>query len=154
MSRPMAKLGVSMVVLGVASLALGHCEIPCGIYEDAARLETLAEHITTIEKSMKKIGELSQQDEKNYNQIARWVLNKEQHAHEIQHIVSQYFLTQRLKPVGEDNAAAHRRYLQQLRLLHEILVYAMKSKQTTDLAQVVKLRELLSSFTKAYLVDG
>ena len=36
-----------------------HCQIPCGIYGDEMRFQMLEEHITTIEKSMKLIGELS-----------------------------------------------------------------------------------------------
>jgi nickel superoxide dismutase len=31
------------------------CEIPCGIYDDEMRINMIAEHITTIEKSVKKL---------------------------------------------------------------------------------------------------
>jgi len=47
------------VVFG--SLAYSHCQIPCGIYDDEARFTEIAEHITTIEKSMKEIESLSAQ---------------------------------------------------------------------------------------------
>lgn len=40
--------------------AWAHCQIPCGIYDDAARFKALAEHITTIEKSITEIGTLEQ----------------------------------------------------------------------------------------------
>ena len=36
--------------------AVAHCEIPCGIYDDQLRAKLIAEHATTIEKSMKKIS--------------------------------------------------------------------------------------------------
>ena len=43
----------------------------------------MQEHISTIEKSIKKIEELSKEKEKNSNQIVRWVVNKEKHAEDM-----------------------------------------------------------------------
>ena len=45
---------------------------------------------------------------------------------------------------------AYAEYLEKLEVLHHLLVYAMKSKQTTDLAHVEKLRILLSDFHMLY----
>jgi nickel superoxide dismutase len=138
----------------VAAIALqaaplwAHCEIPCGIYGDELRFSMIEEDITTIEKSMRKIVELSG-DGANANQLTRWVNNKENHANRIREIVTQYFLTQRIKlppPDNEGQAA----YKNKLALLHQMLVYAMKCKQTTDTANVDKLRELAQEFKQAY----
>jgi nickel superoxide dismutase len=87
-----------------------HCEIPCGIYADSMRIEIIKEHIRTVEKSMSKIDELSQAGDKNYNQLVRWVVNKEEHAVEIQTIVSEYFLHQRIK-VTEPSYAKYDKYI-------------------------------------------
>ncbi len=133
------------------SPAFPHCEIPCGIYGDETRFTMLEEDITTVEKSMKLIVELSKDGGKNANQLVRWIDNKEKHATLIQETVSQYFMTQRIKPADEKNQAEYKKYMEQLTLLHEILIYAMKSKQTTDLANVEKLRALVSSFKASYL---
>jgi len=146
-----ALVAVLALSLPFASLARAHCEVPCGIYDDEARLNLIAEHITTIERSMRQIQELSQQEPRNYNQIVRWINNKEHHANELQHIVSQYFMTQRIKPADEKDEAACERYMKQLKLAHRMLVYAMKAKQTTDPANVDELRALLASFRDAYL---
>ena len=132
------------------SPAFPHCEIPCGIYGDETRFTMLEEDITTVEKSMKLIVELSKAGEKNYNQLVRWIDNKEKHADLIQETVSQYFMTQRIKPAEENNQAEYKKYLKELTLLHEMLIYAMKAKQTTDLANVEKLRALVSSFKMSY----
>jgi len=35
-------------VVALSSLAFAHCQVPCGIYDDQARLDALEEHITTI----------------------------------------------------------------------------------------------------------
>ncbi len=127
-----------------------HCEIPCGIYGDSLRIEQIEEHIRTIEKSMNQITALSEAGDKNYNQLVRWITNKEEHANKIQNIVSQYFLHQRIKPVEPSNEEAYERYVTHLKLLHEMQVYAMKAKQTTDLTFIDKLRETVDKFEDAY----
>ena len=147
MSGHLARV-LSLVLPGIlllVSLAAAHCEIPCGIYDDEMRIEMLREHITTIEKSMNQVILLEKDANRKANQLTRWVMNKEQHADELQEIVSQYFMTQRLNPDAKE-------YASKLQLLHEMLLAGMKSKQTTDLGQVKRLRELVDLFEKAYFV--
>jgi len=144
-----ALAGVLSVVAG--SVVYSHCQIPCGIYGDETRFDVLAEHITTIEKSINQIVELSAADKPNMNQIVRWVNNKEAHADELTEIVTYYFMAQRIKPAEPTDKAAHDRYVHQLTLLHRMMVEAMKAKQTTDLQHVQNLRGLLSAFEKAYM---
>jgi nickel superoxide dismutase len=139
---------VSAIVFG--SLAYSHCQVPCGIYGDEVRFGAIAEHVTTIEKSMKQIEELMAQERPNANQVVRWVNNKEKHADEISHIVTYYFMAQRVKLPPEGDKKANSAYVKKLTLLHQMLVYAMKTKQTTDLSNVEKLRHLLGDFHKAY----
>lgn len=127
-----------------------HCEIPCGIYGDSVRVALIKEHITTVEKSMKMIEELSGEDKPNYNQIVRWVVNKEEHAKKIQEIVSQYFLHQRVKIIDPNDKENYEKYIQQLAALHEITVYSMKAKQSTDLANIENLRKSLEKFEGLY----
>ncbi len=127
-----------------------HCEIPCGIYADSVRITLIKEHISTIEKSMKQIEEISKSSTPNYNQLVRWVNNKEEHAKKIQEIVSQYFLHQRIKIVEESQKDAYEKYQKHLALLHKMSVYSMKCKQTTDLAFVEKLRATITDFEHAY----
>jgi nickel superoxide dismutase len=47
---------------------------------------------------MKKFVELSKQNPLHYKQLVRWISTKEKHADEIQHSVTQYFMTQGIKP--------------------------------------------------------
>ena len=131
------------IVLFAVSYAAAHCEIPCGIYDDEMRINMMAEHITTVEKSMKQILKLETSKSIDYNQLVRWVMNKENHANEFQEIVTQYFMTQRIK-VDTEN------YAKKLILLHKMLVYAMKCKQTTNLSHISTLRSLLKEFHDLY----
>lgn len=140
-----------ITMLGMSfNKAQAHCEIPCGIYADSVRISLIQEHITTIEKSMNQIEELSKSETINYNQLVRWVNNKEEHAKKIQEIVSQYFLHQRIKVVEEDQKEAYAKYQLHLGLLHKMLVYSMKCKQTTDLGYIEKLRSTVADFEKVY----
>ena len=133
----------------ISQVTFAHCEIPCGIYEDSIRISLIEEHITTIEKSMNMIIELSNETEPNYNQLVRWVVNKDEHCNKIQEIVSQYFLHQRLK-ITEPTDPNYEKYVKQLTLLHKLLVYSMNAKQTTDLSYIHKLTETLNDFEKSY----
>jgi nickel superoxide dismutase len=145
-------LGVLLLaVAGIAPLVYSHCQMPCGIYDDPARLAAIAENITTIEKAMKSIEELSAQQKPNMNQIVRWVNTKDEHAEDIAHIVSYYFMAQRITPADKSDAAGYEKYIKQLTLLHEMLIYSTKAKQTTDLTNVEKLRSLWADFRNAYL---
>ena len=139
-------LSIAAVLLPLSfavSTVSAHCEIPCGIYDDQLRTQLIAEHSTTIEKSMKQIMELSRAEPTNNNQLVRWVSNKEKHATEIQQIVSQYFMTQRIRP-------DQKKYSEKLIALHKMLIAAMKYKQTTELSHVIALRAHLKEFELLY----
>lgn len=140
-----------LLVFCVSATVFSHCEIPCGIYDDSMRINMIAEHIQTIEKSMNRIHELSEQEDKNYNQLTRWVVNKGNHADELSDIVTQYFMKQRIKPAEKSDGDAYKKYVKELTLLHKLMVYSMKCKQTTDLDNVEKLKENLSEFKKSYM---
>ena len=99
---------------------------------------------------MKMIVELSNKSPQSHNQIVRWVMNKEEHAKKIQDIVSQYFLHQRVKLTDPSDKEHYNKYVQQLAALHEIAVYSMKTKQSTDLTNVEKLRKSVLEFEKIY----
>lgn len=149
------KLAVLLMVVFILTAfninsLFAHCQIPCGIYNDEMRVHMIQEDLLTIEKSMKEIIELSKAGDKNYNQLVRWVTNKEDHANKIQEIVDKYYLTQRIKPVDPAKTEAYKKYSSEVVVLHQMLVYAMKTKQTTDLANVEKLRSLLGNFVKLY----
>jgi nickel superoxide dismutase len=140
----------ALAVMVPVDVALAHCQIPCGIYNDDMRFTMLEEHITTIEKSMKLIVELSKEPSENANQIVRWTANKEKHADELAGIVTEYFLQQRIKPVASIDGEDGKKYLEKLRLCHELLVASMKAKQTVDSQYVEKLRSSLGDFHTLY----
>jgi len=149
-----------VLTFGLSKTTYAHCEVPCGIYTDELRVELLKEHFQTIEKAMKKIEELQSADVVNYNQLVRWINTKEHHAKLIQEIAEQYFLTQRVKFADPSDEEKYGKYITQLTSMHQLIVYAMKSKQTTDVTNVEKMKDALEAFEESYFgehrhkVDG
>jgi len=153
------KKWITMMVLSLLALVSGqwlysHCQVPCGIYDDPMRIKMMEEHITTIEKAMKEIASLSKENPVNYNQVARWVMNKDLHADELSDIVTYYFMAQRVKPVPKTETKDYEAYRDKLELLHQLLTTAMKAKQTIDLSNIDALRDLLKKFETAYFGPG
>ncbi len=127
-----------------------HCQIPCGIYDDKARFAMISENAKTIEKSINQIIELSGQKDKDYNQIVRWVQNKEKHADDNSRVITYYFMAQRIKPVDKAQTVEYTDYTKRITLLHRMLISNMKCRQSTELSNVRQLRELLEEFRIAY----
>ena len=128
-----------------------HCQVPCGIYDDAVRIIQIREHVTTIEKAMNQIDQLTNDESsaQNMNQLIRWINTKEEHATFIQSIIADYFLAQRIKPKKKDEAG-RQQYVDQTLLLQQIIVAAMKSKQTVDKSGPKSVSTLLNQFVELY----
>ncbi len=137
---------VLMVTVALASIAGAHCQIPCGIYDDQARIAMMEETVATIEKSMVEIGRILADSPQNINQLARWVSNKEEYANKLTETVTTYFLAQRIKP----DAAS---YEAKLKALHGMIISAMKCKQTVDLKNVEDLKVLIHEFEHLYFLE-
>jgi nickel superoxide dismutase len=113
------------------------------------------EHAATIEKAMNQITELSAAETPNWNQLVRWVTTKDDHAQEVQDQVSAYWLAQRIKapkaaPGDAEYEAQNGTYMTQLVMAHRLTTFAMKCKQTTDVANVEGLRASLEGLKAAY----
>ena len=148
--RNIIAISIIIVAFGLNNLH-AHCQVPCGIYDDAVRIIQIREHITTIEKAMKQIDQLTSDESsaQNMNQLVRWLNTKEEHATFIQSIISDYFLAQRIKP-KQNNEAGRQQYIDQTLLLQQIIVSAMKSKQTVDKSEPVLVSTLLNQFVQLY----
>lgn len=133
----------ALMLTAATTVVHAHCQIPCGIYGDEARFVTMLEHTQTITKSMTEIKRLSGDAGADANQLARWVANKEAHAQDIQDIISEYFLAQRIKDSQAD-------YTERLKISHKIIVLAMKAKQSTDLAYADGLKKAIQDFQALY----
>lgn len=144
--RFLPAVGAAFVAVALAvGSASAHCQVPCGIYDDPARINALKEDATTITKAIAQIRELSSQhDPQAFNQATRWTVTKEAHASHVIEVVSEYFLTQKVKPVAA-GAAGHDAYLETLAACHAVMVAAMKTKQQCDPAAAKALDEAIAA---------
>ena len=137
-------LVVGGMMLALPQVVQAHCQIPCGIYEDHARVHMMLEDAATIEKSATLIAELSgKSDAQSQNQLVRWVTNKEQHAQKVIETISDYFLTQRIKPSQAD-------YAERLQKHHAVILAAMKCKQNADVSYATALKESIDELLTFY----
>ncbi|MGB1926942.1 MAG: superoxide dismutase [Ni] [Rubripirellula sp.] len=132
-------------MLMFASLAMAHCQVPCGIYGDQLRFEQLLEDEKTIAKAQVQLNEIGdgQIDAQAVNQMGRWINTKEDHATKIQLTIANYFMAQRIKM---DNP----KYVKQLTAAHAVMVHAMKCKQSADPATAKALEKAIFDLYRAY----
>jgi nickel superoxide dismutase len=124
-----------------------HCQVPCGIFSDELKFSELEEHVVTIEKSARLISGLSAKEDltaNDYQQLVRWTTNKETHAQKIIDETANYFLAQRIKTDADH-------YAEKIEMLHHIIVYAMKTKQSAGEDATTKLIESIEAFKDLYL---
>lgn len=150
MKKSIILLSIIGLLSFVTKTSLAHCEVPCGIYNDSLRIELIKEHIQTIEKAMNKITEIQASESINYNQLVRWINTKEHHAKLIQEIAEQYFLSQRVKFAEPSDKEKYNTYVNQLTYIHQLIVYSMKAKQTTDLVYISNLKNATAKFAESY----
>jgi len=135
---------LSAFILVLPQLLQAHCQIPCGIYDDHARVQSMLEDAATVEKSIRLINELAgKTDAQSQNQLVRWVMNKEDHAQKIITSISDYFLTQRVKPDQQD-------YAERLKKHHLVIIAAMKAKQNADMTVAKSLKESIEALAPYY----
>lgn len=119
-------LPLVIAALALPKLVHSHCQVPCGIYSDHARILQMLEDASTTAKAITQINELADKPGAlNANQLTRWVMNKESHAENIIQTISNYYLTQRVKPSQAD-------YADRLQKHHAVMLAAMKVKQSVS----------------------
>jgi large subunit ribosomal protein L40e/small subunit ribosomal protein S27Ae/ubiquitin C len=138
----------------VLRLRGGHCQVPCGIFDDPKLVAELKEAVATIRKAILQINELyATMSAQNFNQMTRWVNTKEEHCSKIITQISEYCLCQRVKPVGAPGSpfTSKEDFMNALEGHHAVLVAAMKAKQTVDPAAADALEAAVDLCCKMYI---
>ena len=138
----------------VLRLRGGHCQVPCGIFDDPKLVADVNEAVATIKKAMVQIGELSASiTPLNINQMTRWVNTKEEHAGKIITLMSEYCLCQRVKPVSDPKTpfSSEADYIAALQSHHQVMLAAVKCKQNVDPALGDALAAAVAEMSKMYL---
>jgi len=134
----------------------GHCQVPCGIFDDPKLVVEVREAAMTIRKSIEQISLLFSQAMTSplaFNQMTRWVITKEEHAQKIIDLVSNYCLCQRVKPFGSPGSPFddEKNYVEALKAHHALIIAAMKAKQDVGMEQCEALDHAIGDFQKMYI---
>jgi ubiquitin len=140
----------------VLRLRGGHCQVPCGIFDDPKLVVELREAAATIRKAIEEIDILSPQVVTSpvaFNQMTRWVMTKEEHAQKIIDLTANYCLCQRVKPFGSPGSPfeSEENYMQAVKAHHLLMVAAMKTKQGVGVEQCEALDHALDDVQKMYV---
>ncbi len=148
--KPISSTFAALAMIGLTLFQLptdasAHCQVPCGIYGDQLRFEAMLEDQTTIAKAGAEIARISGEATSplNANQLARWVVTKEEHAQKIQDTIAAYFMAQRIKADAENYAA-------KLQAAHKVMTAAMKAKQDPSAEVADALKAAILDFYRAY----
>merc|ERR1711908_267668 len=138
----------------VLRLRGGHCQVPCGIFDDPKLVADVKEAIATIKKAQAQINELGASlTAQNINQMTRWVNTKEEHCGKIITLISEYCLCQRVKPVGAPKSPFEKEedYIAALTAHHAVMMAAVACKQNVAPAIADKLEAAIAECGKMYL---
>jgi nickel superoxide dismutase len=123
--------------------AKAHCDIPCGIYDPitaqiaALTVVRMVDLMTDLDKTH------PEKDVAYYNSLARYVGVKEEHAekvkHEIRVIWGDFMKAQQLEKYPDTHA-----------LVHKIMQFGSKSRQTADRETALQLVEAVNQFAQAF----
>jgi len=148
----------NMIIYCIISISyiFAHCQVPCGIYDDARIIIEIEEHLLTIDKAMDNILNIisnNEQTAQEMNQLVRWINTKEEHAQKIQNTLMEYFLAQRIKP-KESSEDGYSQYVDLTTLCQNIIYTSMKTKQTVDLLHLEELKILIDDLIKLYFDEN
>jgi ubiquitin-small subunit ribosomal protein S27Ae len=135
----------------VLRLRGGHCQVPCGIFDDPAVVAQIKQDAVTIRKAIVQGNELHATaggDILAMNQMVRWINTKEEHCKHIISTIAEYCLCQRVK---KEVFKSDEDYVQALKAHHAVMQSAMKAKQSMAVAACDDLDHAIEDFAKMYM---
>jgi len=141
----------------VLRLRGGHCQVPCGIFDDPKLVAELKEACATITKAIVQTNEIfaGTMTAQSFNQATRWVNTKEEHCGKIITLIGEYCLCQRVKPVGAPGSpfTSETDFMDALKAHHAVMQCAMKAKQSADKAAADALAHAIDDVSKMYIKE-
>ena len=138
----------------VLRLRGGHCQVPCGIFDDPKLVAELSEACATITKAIAQVNDLfaGAMSPQTFNQATRWVNTKEEHCSKIITLIAEYCLAQRVKPLADPKTPfkEEQEYVNALIAHHAAMQAAMKAKQSSDPAVAATCTECVAHMCTMY----
>lgn len=129
------------------SQLMAHCQMPCGIYHDEMVFDQIDQFVETMVKAVTVMEDNAFSTVQDRNAFVRWVMQKDKSCEETAHLITTYFLQQKIKPGEEDTA---KRVLS----AHQLLFYLVQIKQTVDLKVINDFYEEWERFKLMFHIEG
>lgn len=140
-------IGLMVVSWSCPLQLMAHCQMPCGIYHDEMVFDQIDQFVETTVKAISVMQESAFSTVQDRNAFVRWVMQKDKNADETAHLITTYFLQQKIKPNEEDTT---KRVLS----AHLLLFYLVQIKQTVDYKVVNDFYEEWERFKLMFHIDG
>lgn len=140
-------IGLIMISWSCPLQLMAHCQMPCGIYHDEMVFDQIDQFVETTVKAISVMQESAFSTVQDRNAFVRWVMQKDKNADETAHLITTYFLQQKIKPHEEDTT---KRVLS----AHLLLFYLVQIKQTVDYKVVNDFYEEWERFKLMFHIDG
>merc|ERR1712217_209972 len=118
-----------------------------GIFHDDGRIASILEDAMTIRKAVAQAQGLHAAGKlQDIHQMVRWINTKEEHATKVMTVIAEYFLAQKVKK----ELLSEHDYHAVLALHHAVMVAAMKTKQSSEIAPVDNLDRAIEALKPVY----
>lgn len=124
-----------------------HCQMPCGIYHDAMIYDFIDQYVETMIKATSMLNNSKFETVRDKNEFVRWVIEKEKESDEAAHLITAYFLQQKIKPGEADTA-------KRIEAAHKLLCLMVAIKQNADMKIVDSFNEEWEKFKLMFHVEG
>lgn len=126
---------------------IAHCQMPCGIYHDEMVFDQIDQFVETTVKAISVMEDNPFKTVQDRAAFVRWVVQKDKGADDVAHLITTYFLQQKIKP-GEDDT------VKRVLSAHQLLFYLVQIKQNVDLKVVNDFYEEWERFKLMFHVEG
>lgn len=143
------KFCVALVTFVVVlhSHLLSHCQMPCGIYHDDMVFDRFDQYIETMYKGITVINDSPFKTTRERNETIRWVMQKDVQSDEMAHIITSYFLQQKIQPSDPE-------LCKKLTSAHKLLFLLVAIKQNTDRQMVLDFAQEWNKFKQMFHMEG
>jgi nickel superoxide dismutase len=146
MIRQMFLISFFLCLISLNGLA-AHCQLPCGIYHDDMAYDQIDQYIETMYKGITVINDSQFKTPRERNETIRWVMLKDKESDKMAHLITSYFLQQKISLNDPD-------LTKKLTAAHKLLFLLVTIKQNTDRNIVKDFAAEWDKFKLMFHVEG
>lgn len=124
-----------------------HCQLPCGIYHDDMIYDLIDQYAETMYKGITVMNQSKLDSVHDFNELTRWVIEKEKESNETAQLITFYFLQQKIKP-GEPETT------KRLEAAHKLLFLLVAIKQNNEIRFVDQFAKQWEDFKLMFHPEG